>query len=292
MLDNLRGMAVFASVVQHGSFSGAAKDLGITTSAVSQQIRALENDLGVVLLHRSTRKLSLTEAGQSLYDSAKNIVRAAEEGRENVSQLRDGLLGNLRIATTPRLAKSHILPALSTWLNKHEDLTLRIVTSNTPVDMIGERVDLAVNFGEQDDKLGVPLMRVPQVLLASKDYAASNAVRMPKDLQGLDFITTTEGVDALSFVKDAYHETVKVAGRLASNDTALAINLARQGYGIVKVNALDAKDALGKGSDLVQVLPDYHLPALVLYAKTLAKDQQPAKVWRCLEVLTDYFAKI
>lgn len=60
MLDNLRGMAVFASVVRHGSFSGAAKELGITTSAVSQQIRSLENDMGVVLLHRSTRKLSLT----------------------------------------------------------------------------------------------------------------------------------------------------------------------------------------------------------------------------------------
>ena len=115
MLDNLRGMAVFASVVNHGSFSGSARELGITTSAVSQQIRSLENDLGVVLLHRSTRKLSLTEAGAGFYEAAKNVVSAAEQGKMRVNQLRDELAGSLRIATTPELGVNHVLPALSNW---------------------------------------------------------------------------------------------------------------------------------------------------------------------------------
>ena len=143
MLDNLRGMAVFASVVRHGSFSGAAKELGITTSAVSQQIRSLENDLGVSLLHRSTRKLSLTEAGESLYSSATQMVKAAEQGRDSVIQLKDELSGSLRIATTPELAKAYLLPALSDWLVEHDNLSLNIISRDN-LDMIEDRVDVAL----------------------------------------------------------------------------------------------------------------------------------------------------
>lgn len=288
MLDNLRGMAVFASVVQNGSFSGASKELGITTSAVSQQIRALELDLGVVLLHRSTRKLSLTEAGESLYESAKSMVRAAEEGKDNVSQFRDGLLGNLRIATTPDLARLHIMPALSEWLSKHADLSLRIVTSETPIDMIGECVDLSINFGRADDKHGVPLLQTEQVLLASEGFLMAHRIDAPEDLVGLNFILHDECDGVLNFSKDNQSHTINIKGRITSNDTALSVLLAKQGYGIIKINQLTAQDAI-RHQGLVQVLPSYQLPTLTLYAKTLAKEQQPAKVSRCLEVLTGYF---
>ncbi|MDO4250282.1 MAG: LysR family transcriptional regulator [Moraxella sp.] len=290
MLENLRGMAVFASVVRHGSFSGAAKELGITTSAVSQQIRSLESDLGVVLLHRSTRKLSLTEAGASLFESAKSMVKAAEEGRDNVSQLRDGLLGNLRIATTPELASNHIVPALSEWVEKHADLSLRIVTSSAAVDMIDERVDLSIYFTTQSKEVGVVLAKVPQVLLASPAFLASiDAIDSPKALNGVSFIAQADG-EALVVSKGAVKETVKPYSRFVTNDAALALRLAKEGYGVVKSNLLEAKEALDKG-ELVQVLADCELPVLTLCAKTLSKEQQPAKVQRCLEVMTDYFAK-
>lgn len=284
MLDNLRAMAVFASVVHHGSFGGAAKELGITTSAVSQQIRTLETDLGVVLLHRSTRKLSLTEAGASLYDSAKNIVKFAEEGRDNVSQLRDGLLGNLRIATTPKLAKEHILPALSVWLNKHNDLSLMVFTGNDHIDMIDERVDLAIYFEEPNQNTGVPLAKVEQMLVVSPNYATQHPINSVHDLSSHQFIGKTNH-ETLIIAQDI----VKVPVRFATNDDALALNLAKMGQGIVKTNTLYAKQMIQNG-ELVQVLPQLNLPKLVLHAKTLSKDQQPAKVWRCLEVLTEYFS--
>jgi DNA-binding transcriptional LysR family regulator len=114
MLDNLRSMAVFASVVERGSFSAAARDLGITTSAVSQQVRSLEHEMGVVLLHRSTRKLSLTEAGHAFFQSCQEMVEAAQRGRIRINELRDELIGDLRIATTPELGANHVVPALST----------------------------------------------------------------------------------------------------------------------------------------------------------------------------------
>ena len=290
MLENLRGMAVFASVVRHGSFSGAAKELGITTSAVSQQIRSLESDLGVVLLHRSTRKLSLTEAGASLFESAKNMVRAAEEGRDNVSQLRDGLLGNLRIATTPELAADYVLPALSGWLDKHADLSLRIVTSNTAVDMIVERVDLSIYLSSQnkEKEAGIPLTKASQVLLASPEFLNSvESIDAPKALNGMPYIAQTEN-ESLVISKGAVKDTVKPYSRFVTNNSTLALHLAKEGYGVVRSNLLDAKEAIEKG-ELVQVLEDYELPALTLYAKTLSKDQQPAKVQRCLEVMAEYF---
>lgn len=157
MLDNLRAMAVFAHVVNHGSFSGAGRELGITTSAVSQQIRTLETDLGVTLLNRSTRKLSLTEAGVSFYHFAKVMVKVSQEAKDNISQLRDDLSGTLRIATTSELARQHILPALSDWLNQNNGLSLYLFISNDNIDMIDERVDLSINFAEQNKDAPPPL---------------------------------------------------------------------------------------------------------------------------------------
>lgn len=291
MLENLRGMAVFASVVRHGSFSGAGSELGITTSAVSQQIRSLEVDLGVVLLHRSTRKLSLTEAGASLYESAREMVRAAEEGRDNVSQLRDGLLGSLRIATTPELARDYILPALSVWINKHEDLSVRILTDNTPIDMIDERVDLAINFAHKNTNFGVPLTKVPELLLASPAYLSKcEPIDTVAQLETHPFVNLADN-EVLQFQKDGDAHSIRPRSRVLTNDTSLALTLAKDGYGIMKSNLLNAKTALADGS-LVQVLPDYELPTAILYARTLNnKGQQPAKVWRCVEVLTEFFSE-
>lgn len=288
MLDNLRAMAIFVSVVDQGSFGGAGKELGITTSAVSQQIRALELDLGVVLLHRSTRKLSLTEAGASLYESAKQMVKAAEEAKENIGQLRDGLLGSLKIATTPMLARNHIFPALSAWLDKHSDLSIRIYASNDVVNMIDERVDVSIFFATDSKDVGVPLMKVEQILVASPAYMQKvGVIESVAELQACDFIGLNEN-DTITLSKSGDKHNIRPNARLASNDGELALSLAKQGYGVVKTNAFEVQEDLQSGR-LVRILPEYQLPQLVLYGKTTSKEHQPAKVWRCLEVLIEYF---
>lgn len=299
MLDNLRGMAVFASVVRHGSFSGAAKELGITTSAVSQQIRSLENDMGVVLLHRSTRKLSLTEAGASFYESAKDVVEAAEQGRIRVNQLRDELAGNLRIATTPEIGVNHILPALSTWMSAHDDLNIHFEADNNYVDMIEERIDIAIRMSPSmnDNSVSVyPLTEVRQILVASPHYLRQHdKVSEPKDLSKLQMI-------GLSLLKDPTQleftniETnkksrVKMSSRLQTNNIFLATTLAKKDHGVVRLMSLDIQKELASG-ELVEVLPGYQLPSFMLYAVTLRREQQPAKILRCLEILTKHFSKV
>lgn len=299
MLDNLRGMAVFASVVRHGSFSGAAKELGITTSAVSQQIRSLENDMGVVLLHRSTRKLSLTEAGSSFYESAKDVVAAAEQGRIRVNQLRDELAGNLRIATTPELGVNHILPALSTWMSAHDDLNIHFEADNQYVDMIEERIDIAIRMAPSANDNSVsmfPLTEVRQMLVASPQYLRQHEkITDPKDLAQLQIIGVTLVKDPYQFdvtnIETGKKTRVRMPSRIQTNNIFLATTLAKEGHGIMRIMSLDVQKELANG-DLVEVLPGYQLPSYMLYAVTPRREQQPAKVTRCLEVLTKYFEKI
>lgn len=299
MLDNLRGMAVFASVVRHASFSGAAKELGITTSAVSQQIRSLENDMGVVLLHRSTRKLSLTEAGTSFYESAKDVVAAAEQGRIRVNQLRDELAGNLRIATTPELGVNHILPALSTWISAHDDLTIHFEADNQYVDLIEERIDIALRMSPNlnDSNLSAfPLTEIRQLLVASPHFLRQNEkLTEPKDLAklnmiGISLIKDPNQVDMIN-VETGKKSRVRMPTRIQTNNIMLATTLAREGHGVARIMSLDIQKELANG-DLVEVLPGYQLPSYMLYAVTPRQEQQPAKVTRCLEVLTKYFAKV
>ncbi len=296
MLDNLRGMAVFASVVGHGSFSGSARELGITTSAVSQQIRSLENELGVVLLHRSTRKLSLTEAGESFYEAAKDVVSAAEQGRIKVNQLRDELAGSLRVATTPELGVNHILPALSTWMAAHDDLSITYLADNHYIDMIDERIDIAIRMSPtmNDSNLSShPLTDVRQMLVASPQYLRQNTkLQTPKDLADHQLICIEIMKDAnqidLVQTETGKKTRTKMNSRIYTNNVFMATTLAKEGHGLVRMMEMDIKRELENG-DLVEVLTGYQLPSFVLYAVTLNREQQPAKITRCLEVLKKYF---
>ena len=296
MLDNLRGMAVFASVVGHGSFSGSARELGITTSAVSQQIRSLENELGVVLLHRSTRKLSLTEAGESFYEAARDVVSAAEKGRIKVNQLRDELAGSLRIATTPELGVNHILPALSTWMAAHDDLIITYLADNHYIDMIDERIDIAIRMSPtiNDSTLSsYPLTDVRQVLIASPQYLRQRKkLEGPKDLAMhqlicIDIMKDSNQVE-LTQTETGKKTRTKMNSRIHTNNVFMATTLAKEGHGLVRMMEMDVKKELESG-DLVEVLTGYQLPSFVLYAVTLNREQQPAKITRCLEVLKKYF---
>lgn len=296
MLDNLRGMAVFANVVKHGSFSAAARNLGITTSAVSQQIRALEEELGVSLLHRSTRKLSMTEAGEGFYDFARDMVLAAEQGRICISQLRDDLAGTLRIATTPELGINHVLPALSTWMTTHKELDIHLLADNRYIDMIAERADIAVRMSPEIKDTGLtsyPLANVQQVIVASPQYLRLNdAINTIEDLKSHNFICIelNKKSSELEFKdKETGKKTkIEMTSRIHTNNILMATTLAKNSHGLLGVMALDVQKELESG-ELVEVLPQYELPEFVLYAVTQEREQQPAKVYRCLDMLRKHF---
>ncbi|CAM4142531.1 LysR family transcriptional regulator [Acinetobacter pragensis] len=299
MLDQLRAMGVFACVVEKNSFSGAARELGITTSAVSQQIRSLEQDMDVVLLHRSTRKLSLTEAGQAFFHSCQEMLSAAQRGKLRINELRDDLVGELRIASTPELCANHIAPALAHWMTAHRGLSVHFDADNQYIDLIDERIDIALRISESIDEqsvYAVPLAQIGQVLVASPSFINhSTLISRPEDLTGHDLLV-------LNFVKNhniiAFNHRVtgekvniEMTSRLSTNSILVAKSMCQQGQGIARILFLDAQKDLMNGS-LIEVLPEWKLPAFTLYAVVARREQQPAKIQRCLDALKQYFSQL
>lgn len=299
MLDQLRAMGVFACVVEKSSFSGAARDLGITTSAVSQQIRSLEHEMDVTLLHRSTRKLSLTEAGQAFFLSCQEMLAAAERGKIRINELRDELVGDLRIATTPELGALHIVPALSHWMSAHKSLAIHFEADHRYIDLIEERIDIAIrmSLNIDDQQLTVvPLARVDQILVASPSYLNQSAcITRPEDLRQHELLPVTlmQNYHHCSFQHGLSGEVVNLdmKTRLASNNVFVAKSLCLQGLGISRILYMDIQKELANGS-LVEVLPDWQLPAYSLHALTSKREQYPMKVHRCLDALKQYFAQL
>ncbi|EXT80419.1 bacterial regulatory helix-turn-helix, lysR family protein [Acinetobacter baumannii 25307_5] len=299
MLDQLRAMGVFACVVEKSSFSGAARELGITTSAVSQQIRSLENEMDVILLHRSTRKLSLTEAGQAFFSSCQEMLAAAERGKIRINELRDDLIGDLRIATTPDLAVQHIIPALSHWMSAHRGLSVHFEVGHRYIDLIEERIDIAVRMSstavEESDSV-IPMAFVDQILVASPSYLnQTSPILHPNDLNNHELLSINAMNDSRSFnfqhAKTGEKLNIERASRLQSNNLQVAKALCQQGHGIARILYLDAQKELKNGS-LIEILPDWKLPAFTLYAEIAKHDQQPMKIQRCVEALKQYFSQL
>ncbi|HCI3536073.1 TPA: LysR family transcriptional regulator [Acinetobacter baumannii] len=299
MLDQLRAMGVFACVVEKSSFSGAARELGITTSAVSQQIRSLENEMDVILLHRSTRKLSLTEAGQAFFSSCQEMLAAAERGKIRINELRDDLIGDLRIATTPDLAVQHIIPALSHWMSAHRGLSVHFEVGHRYIDLIEERIDIAVRMSstavEESDSV-IPMAFVDQILVASPSYLnQTSPILHPNDLNNHELLSINAMKDSRSFnfqhAKTGEKLNIEMTSRLQSNNLQVAKALCQQGHGIARILYLDAQKELKNGS-LIEILPDWKLPAFTLYAEIAKHDQQPMKIQRCVEALKQYFSQL
>ncbi|MCP5283265.1 MAG: LysR family transcriptional regulator, partial [Burkholderiaceae bacterium] len=167
-MDDLQALAVFATVVREGSLSAAARRLGSTPSAVSQRLRALEQAHGVRLLHRSTRRLSLTEAGQRLLGPAERLLADAQAAREALALARDALDGELRLSAPVGFAR-HLGPALAPLLAAHPALQLSLQVDDAMIDLAAHRIDLALRAGPLADSSWVarPLGRFEWLIVGA-----------------------------------------------------------------------------------------------------------------------------
>ncbi|AOA58975.1 LysR family transcriptional regulator [Acinetobacter larvae] len=300
MLDQLRAMGVFACVVEKSSFSGAARELGITTSAVSQQVRSLENEMEVTLLYRSTRKLSLTEVGQAFFHSCQEMLAAAERGKIRINELRDDLVGDLRISATPEIGAAHVIPALSHWMSAHRGLKLQFETEYITSDLLDEKLDIAIQISSSSDDNPLLhetlLAKVDQVLVASPSYLNQTMpISKPEDLlnHNLIPINTSNHFQELSFQHGASKEVISLdmKHRIETNNVFIAKSLCQNGHGIARLLYLDVQKDLMNGT-LVEVLPEWKLPVFTLSALTLKREQQHMKIQRCLDALKQYFGQL
>ncbi len=330
-MDDLKPLAVFAEVVDAGSMSAAARRLGMSPSAVSQTIRALEQHGGVTLLHRSTRKLALTEAGERYYPHCQRMLEAARAAAQSLQQARDAPTGELRVSAPVGFA-IHIAPALAPLLAEAPQLRLRLLVDDAMIDLIDARIDVAIRVGRLADSNWVArrLCDFDMILCASPDYLArmgtpatpqqlpahqwlafgrespvdgphdgfvapGNAalVGAPRAL-GKGALATSQPATMPLDMHSSDGEThrIHVQARIAINNQISLQQMCEHGLGIARLSHADVASALARGT-LVRVLPQWRFAAMPVWAVTPRRDEaEAAKVRVAIDYLKRYFATL
>lgn len=294
-MDKLNRMAVFAVVVAEGSFSAAGRRLGMSPSAVSQHMRTLEQDLRVTLLHRSTRKLTLTDAGAAFYPGCKAMLHEASQAEQRLAEMRDTLVGELRIATTIGLGGAPLAQALAPLLQAHPKLSLRILANDEIINLIEVRADIALRVNRQLDDasyIAHPLAVWPMVLCASPRYL--NRCGIPETPDELSqhqwLVNTNEAVPASIELHRNNGETRKISlPDIATGSSSMNVLRAftLEGIGISIQPLYEIEYELKRG-DLVLLLPEWRPAPLRLHALTLER-VHTEKSRQAMQCLRDYF---
>lgn len=280
----LASMQAFINVVESGSFSESARRMGLSQPSVSRQVNALESQLGVRLLQRTTRSLSMTEAGQVYYDKAKHIQRAVTEANQAISGFKDSPSGLLRVSAPHTWTEAKIVPHIAEFLNLYPDIKLDLQCNDHIQDMVEERLDVVIRVGRANDSsyIAIPFSKVKIVLCASPEYFENYG--QPKtlaDLNNHNFITYDK-FDKLILTKHEDQQEIPMQGTLCMNTVAGMISAAKQGVGLIALPDLLLTDDL-KQERLIQILSEYQLDIKGLaveqaFAMYSSRKQMPAKV--------------
>ncbi len=222
-MDKLEAIRMFVRVVDSGSFFAVAREAGVGQPAVSKQIAALEARLGAQLLRRTSRSLSVTEAGQDFYESAMRLVDDLETAMSRVGRGQTAPSGLVRVTVAPVFGRVHILPRLGEFFARFPDIVVEIVVTDRAVDLVQDGVDLAIHNGPLTDSTVVArkIAATPIVTVATPEYLRTNGEpRSPGDLDGRECITFVSGGAARPWrFKGKLGEIVhQPKGRLRTND--------------------------------------------------------------------------
>lgn len=286
----LDAMALFALVAREGSFTAAARQSGLPKSTVSQRVAELENTLGMRLLHRSTRRLSLSEAGQVYLQHCLVMLDAANAADAALSRLRDTAVGNLRI-TAPEASGTLLLPPLlAAFSLRYPGVTVECVISDAQLDLIAERIDLALRTGELGDSSFVSrrIGPVGRVLVASPAYLAREGwPQTPADLSRHRLLLhDVLPVWPLAHAGDTVRINASQAVLRANNLNTLR-QLALAGAGIALLPRFMVREALQNGA-LQGVLPDNPPPDNHYYAVYPGRSHRPAALTALLDFIDEY----
>lgn len=273
-MDDLRSAAAFAAVAEHGSFSRAARALGITPSALSQSVRGLEDRLGVVLLVRTTRSVGLTEAGRRLYERIGPALREAADAVEEARGSAEVVQGTLRLSLGHLTVAMVVEPLLAILLERHPRLSVELDVDDSFVDIVARGFDAGIRLSEAIDADLTHARLTPPfrlVIAAAPSYLAKRRrPTKPRDLLDHDCINfrmpSTGAFYAWELEKNGREQQIAVRGRVACNDGSTMLMAARQGLGLVYVHEPAIAADVARG-DLELVLEDWApaVPGFFLY---------------------------
>jgi len=305
-MPDLKSYAVFAETIMAGSMSAAARRLGMTPSAVSQIIGGLERQTGVTLLHRSTRRLTLTEAGERCYPHCLRLLEAGQAATASLEQARDAPTGELRIAA-PVGFGAHVAPALAPVLAEWPRLRLRLIVDDALIDLVEQRIDIALRVGWASDSVWDvrKLCDLDMILCAAPAYLERHGQpQAPTELDrhqwlGLDretpgTITTGEAISSFPLNLDngkGRHERIDLPVHVVTTNQIALQQMCEQGMGIACLFYADVRPALERGA-LMRVLPRWSLTTRLVTMVTPKRDGVPAKVRVTMIALERHFATL
>ncbi|MGQ5521971.1 LysR substrate-binding domain-containing protein [Chitinimonas sp. PSY-7] len=288
-------LMTFLAVVEHGSFSAAAEHLGHSKAYVSKQVTQLERALGVLLLHRTTRRISLTEPGQHYLRYCQQLRDTMDEASRAIGNLRIEVSGLVRLSTPTSLGVAYVGDLLLAFRTRYPQVQVELDLSQQTRDLVGERFDLAIRSGQvQDDRLiARPLGIIEEWIVAAPALLTKlGCPQMPSALLGQPCIINNYFSDGARwlFMRAGQHEYVEMSCDFCVNSYPAQRHLALAGAGYVKVPSYLVAQDVQQGQ-LCRVLEDYALPHMPLYLVYPPLHPQPAKVRGLIDFIVDWFSK-
>jgi len=291
-MDCFNALPIFVAVAKNAGFSAAARELGLSKSAVSKRITKLEAQLGTRLLHRTTRKLSLTEAGERFYQHALQATYAAQNAEDAVSELQGEPQGLLKINVPMTFGLLHIAPLIPMFLKRYPKVKIDLQMDDKAIDMIAEGFDLTIRTGVLADStlIARELTQLRSTVCMSVDYRAHSPLLSPQDLSAENCLlySYSTNADNWKFICNGETQQVKVAGNYRVNSSAALTQALLKGAGIGRLPTFVASKYLASGA-LVRVFADYQMPTATLYALYPERAYVPAKVRAFLEFSIENF---
>lgn len=290
MRADLNEVTMFVRVAQLGTFTNAARSLGLPVSLVSRKVASLEARLGVLLIKRTTRKSSLTEAGARYFERCAEHLQGLEEAEVDLTNARGELEGPMRITVPVALGRGEFVDFVSAFVRRHPKVAAELVVTNQFVDLVSGNVDVAIRFGAlPDSSAGARTLGVSRrVLVAARTYLAKRDLpRAPQDLRDHDCVTfRPEAEDATWELADGRKRArVKVAGRVSANNFETVDQLARGGHGIAFVPIAYAVAGEREGV-YRRVLPTWASSDIPVHAVYMGRSFLPAKLRAFLSELS------
>jgi DNA-binding transcriptional LysR family regulator len=294
-MEGFSAIPVFVSVVENGGFSAAARRLGVSTSAISKRINLLENTLGVRLLHRTTRKLSLTEAGERYFEHAAQALAAAGQAEDAVTELQGEPQGKLRISSPMSFGRLHVSPLIPKLLKRYPKLKVELVMDDRSVDLVAEGFDVAIRSGSGSLPISTLIARklapLRQVLCASPEYIDQLGLpRTPAELSEHNCVlfSLSSDTNEWTLLSDDDTEIVSVSGNYKVNNSEALLEAIREGIGIGRLPTFVAGPDL-KAGRLVKLFESYRIPDHTFYAVFPERKFLPAKVRAFLDFAIEYY---
>ncbi|WP_372758676.1 LysR family transcriptional regulator [Litorivivens sp.] len=286
------GIYEFVQVVEHHSFTEAAKTLNMSTSQVSKLISRLEDRLGTRLLLRTTRSLALTDEGQQFYRRSKHAIDTFEKAEEDLALSRNEPRGNLKVNISGSFQERFLVPILANFTKQFPRLHVQLDFTDAQPDLVKESYDLSVAYGELKSSTLVARKLADNFnyLVASPDYLAAHGT--PDSLEALNQHNCLVGVDSLWYLSNG-EETVQIQpeGNWRSDNGAALLSAARCGLGIASLPFFSVMEDISQGN-LTQVLPEwsqYPQPVWIMYPQ---QRHLPIKVRLFIDYLMEELNKI